>query len=279
MQPCYVAAEVIKTVAAGFPGAVKVDAFQAFHDVYMVRDLEIRHPGLAMALYFDILAVVPSDRHGIVDYVGDQQHPFPDFILQLFLKLCQFFKLPVYPDDLRLVLLGFFFKPLGHERAYSLADGIALAPEIVAAGFRFPELPVQFQDLVDKSRFIMLEFLPHVFLHTFGFRPDKPDIDHFPSSFCCLPSSVSKNLPAPHIAWDGRYPRCHPNCRSKGPTTHRYFKGYQPPAHHRQLRKRKDPAFCRFAPATGSLSEGSWTISSFTAVKHMVQVFQYSISL
>lgn len=47
---------------------------------------------------------------------------------------------------------------------------------------------------------------------------------------------VIKNLPSHTNAWDGRFPRCHPNCRYL-PASRQYCKGYKPPAHHRQLLK------------------------------------------
>ena len=74
MQARHVADEVVEAVAGHAAGAVQVDAAEAFHDVGVVRDLEIGHDGLTEAFELDVFRVVLSDGHGGVDDVRDDHH-------------------------------------------------------------------------------------------------------------------------------------------------------------------------------------------------------------
>ena len=48
----------------------------------MIRNLEIRHDGLAEALDFHVLAVILANRHRRVNDVRNDEHPLADFRLQ-----------------------------------------------------------------------------------------------------------------------------------------------------------------------------------------------------
>ena len=76
MKPRDIAHKIVKAVSGNAPRGVKVYAAEALHYLGVVGYLVIRHDGLAEFLQLHILAVVPSDRHIVVNYIRNGHHNF-----------------------------------------------------------------------------------------------------------------------------------------------------------------------------------------------------------
>ena len=77
VQSRNIAFKVVKSVSAGFSGTVKVNSVTGFHNIGVVRHLEVGHLRLSEFLYFNVLAVVPAHRYAVVDNVRYNEHSFP----------------------------------------------------------------------------------------------------------------------------------------------------------------------------------------------------------
>ena len=176
MQPGDIPLEVVEAVAAGAAGAVKVDAVEPLHNIDVVGYLEVGDRRLAEALDLHIFAVIPADRNRGVNEIGDHQHPLADFPFELFLEGLQLLKLPVDGGHLRFGALGLLLLALGHQSADLLADRIALAAQLVAAGLGVAVLLVLLDNLIDKDKLLILEFLFDVLLDQIGIGSQQFDV-------------------------------------------------------------------------------------------------------
>ena len=176
LEPGNVAHEIVEAVAAGLAGAVQVDAPKALHNLGVVGHLEVGHHRLAKALHFHVFAVVLANGHGVVDEVGDNQHPLADFGGHL--RLLALHLLQLAGDGLHLLfhLLGLVLLALAHQLANLLADGVALLAQLVAPALRGAELGVQLQNLVHQGQLLVLEFLLDVLLYQLRVGADKLDV-------------------------------------------------------------------------------------------------------
>ena len=166
----------------------------------MIGDLEVRHDRLAKALVFDVLAVVPADRHGIVDDLRDDQHPLADLRGVFGLLLFELGQLVLHVLYLLLGRLGLLALALGHHAADRLADLVALrAQEIGALNGRAVRL-VQLDDLIDQRELGVLKLLLDVLAHEVGIGAQKVDVQHDDFLLDVGPDAKKKKPAAP--IWD-----------------------------------------------------------------------------
>ena len=81
----------------------------------MVRDFKIRDNRFTVSFHLDILTVIPSNRHALINNIWDRKHDLFDFFLEfrfLFLKFCKARGLVIH---LFLYFLGILFFPLTHQ--------------------------------------------------------------------------------------------------------------------------------------------------------------------
>ena len=157
-----VAEEVVEAVSGHAAGAVQVDAAEAFHDVRVVRDLEIGHDGLAEAFELDVFRVVLSDGHGGVDDVRDDHHGLQEFFLDAHFLGGKFVDARGVAGHFGLDLFGLVLLALPHQLADLLGDGLAFGAEGLDLGLDLAVALVELQDLVDEREFAVLEFLADV---------------------------------------------------------------------------------------------------------------------
>ena len=200
MQPRDVALEVVEAVAAGAPGGVEVDAVEALHDVHVIGNLKVRHDRLAEALVLDVLAVVPADRHGIVDDLRDDQHALADLRGARLLLLLQLGELVLHGLDLLLGGLRLLALALCHHAADGLADLVALRAQIVGALNRGAVFLVQLDDLIDQRELGVLKLLLDVLAHEVGIGAQKVDVQHDDFLLDVGPDAKKKKPAAP--IWD-----------------------------------------------------------------------------
>ena len=175
--------QIVKTISAGFSGAVQINPLKPLHNVGMIGDLPFRDNRLAVFCHFHVFTVVPADGYRLVNDIGDDQHTLPDFLRHLRLPALHFFQFTgngSYPffGLLRLILLS-----LTHQLADLFADGIALLSQFVAPSFGGAELSVQLYDFIHKRQFFLLEFLPYIFFDQLRIRPNQLDVQHFSLPF------------------------------------------------------------------------------------------------
>ena len=144
----------------------------------MVRHLKIRYNRLAKTLQFDVFAVILANGNRRIDDVRDNKHPLADFSGELVLFGFQRGKLLRHGADLALGGLRFLFFALRHLLANLFANGIALAAEIVAAGFGFTEFAVKRNNLVHQRKLVLLEFFADIFLNRFRFIAQEFYVQH-----------------------------------------------------------------------------------------------------
>ena len=73
VEPRNIAHQIVEAAAGHTRRRVHVHAVEPLHDLRVVGDLEVRGLGLAETLYLHVAAVVRTDRHGLVDHLGDDQ--------------------------------------------------------------------------------------------------------------------------------------------------------------------------------------------------------------
>ena len=190
MEAGDVAQQIVKAVAGHAAGGVHVDAVEALHDICMVGDLEIGHPGLAEALNLHVAAVVRPDGHAGVDHLGNDHHALGQLGVQLRLQLLQLGQPGGLPGYLGLDLLGLrqlggILLGLAHKHADLLRQGVAVGPQLVGLGFGGPEFGIQLQHLVHQGQLGILELLPDVLPDGVGVFPYKFNVQH------CLLSCIS----------------------------------------------------------------------------------------
>ncbi len=212
MEAGDVPGQVVEAVAAGFAGAVQVDAVEPLHDVHVIGHLKIRHLRLAEALNLDVLAVVFADGHGIVDDVRDHQHALADLRLELRFLLFQGVQLLGDAGDFLAYLHRLVLLALAHQRADLLGQDVALVAQGIAALQGVAVFLVQGDDLVHHGQLLVLEFLADVFLDFFRVGPDQVDVQHVPSRSPLLLESVGKKISLPIHFAGTRSSRCHPVC-------------------------------------------------------------------
>ena len=87
MKSCDISHKVIESVSGNSSCGIKIYAIEALHYFRVIRNLEIRHDGLAVALYFYVFAVILSYGNGRIYDIGDDHHLF----LKIFLNGLFFF--------------------------------------------------------------------------------------------------------------------------------------------------------------------------------------------
>ena len=190
MQPGDVARQVVEPVSAGLPGGIQFDTVQPFHDIHMVGDLPGRHCGFAEALDFHILAVVLPDRDGVVDDVGDHQHPLADLGFQLFFLHFQGRQFLRGSGHFRLHGFRFILFSLADQGTDLLGQGLALVAQPVRLLLGVAVLPVHPDDLVHHGQLFFLELFPDILPDFLRIVPEQVDIQHVIPSF----QSCSKGL-------------------------------------------------------------------------------------
>ncbi len=121
-----IALQIIETVTAGLSCGIKVDTVKGFHDINVIRNLEIRNDRLAELLILDILAVILTDRYRIIDDIRDHEHDLSYLLGKLLLLDVESRHLISHLSDLLLGFLGLVLLALAHQRTDLLTDGISL---------------------------------------------------------------------------------------------------------------------------------------------------------
>ena len=165
MQSCNVAAQIIKAIAAGLAGAVKIYTVEFFHNVNMVGHFVFRYHRFPKTLDLYIFAVITSNWHRRINDIWDHQHSFPDFSFKLCLQSFQILQLLIDFYNLCLCLFSFILLSLGHKAADLLADGVTLCSQGISLSFGVTVLSVHFDNFIHQNQFFILKLFSDVFLH------------------------------------------------------------------------------------------------------------------
>ena len=176
VQSCDIAHQVVETVTSYFSSAVQVDAAEAFHNICVVRDFEIRNNGFAESFYFHVFAVVFTDGNGRIDDVRNGHHDFFDAFFYIFFFCCQFVNAFCISSDLCFYFFGFFFFAFCHQTADLFGQFISLCTQSFYFLFDGSVFLIQFDNFVYQRQFAVLEFLTDIFLNDFRVFSYKFDV-------------------------------------------------------------------------------------------------------
>ena len=156
-------------------------AIKGLHQVHVVGDGEVGHHGLTEALDLHVAGIVGTQRHGVVDDLGNDQHPLVELGVQLVLQLLQVGQTLGVLGHFLLHGLGFgqlggVLLGLAHQHADLLGQGIAGGAELVGLHDGGTALGVQLNDLIHQGQLFVLELLFDVLLDDVGIFPDKFDV-------------------------------------------------------------------------------------------------------
>ena len=189
VQAGNVTQQIIKAISGNPSRGIQVDAVEALHDIHMIGDLKVRHNRLTEALHFHVAGVVRTQGHGIINHLGNHQHPLVNLVLQLVLQLFQLCQPGGLVGDLflhrlRLRQLGRILLGLSHQHADLLAELVPVRPELVCLRNGGAALGVQINDLIYQRQLGVLKLLFDVLFYSLGIFPDKLDIQHLVNSPC-----------------------------------------------------------------------------------------------
>ena len=179
MQARDVAHQIIEAVTRNAACSVQIDTVEAFHDLRMIRDLEIRNDRLAETLNLDVFAVVFADRHAGVDDIRDRHHDLEDLLIELFFfSLCgdELIRLCL---DLCLDLLSLGLLTLAHQCTDLLGELISGSAQAVGLLLRSAFFGVQLDDFIDKRKLRVLELFLDILADNVRIFSQKFNIDHF----------------------------------------------------------------------------------------------------
>jgi len=176
VQPGNIPPQVIKAVAACFARAVQINAAEALHNLHMIGHLIFRHTRLAKALQLYVFAVVPADRDGWINDIGNHQHALTDLGGELVYLRIQAAHLLRHIRDALFCLLRLFPLPLCHKRTDLLADRVTLAAQIFAARACSTAFFIQLDYLVDQRYLFLLKLFSDILLDKLRIGPQKFDV-------------------------------------------------------------------------------------------------------
>ena len=179
-----VAQQIVEAGAGDTAGGVQINAVEGLHNIHVVGDLEVGYLAFAEPLDFHIVGVIGAQRHGVVDHLGNHQHPLVELGVQLGLLLFQGRQAlcligDLLFDGLGLCQLGGVLLGLAHQHAHLLGQPVPVGAELVRLGNGGAALAVQLDDLVHQRQLFILELLLDVFLYRLRVFPDKLYIQHF----------------------------------------------------------------------------------------------------
>ena len=168
VKSCDIAHQIIEAVACNASCAVEVDTIQALHYLAVIRDLKIRNYRLAVAGYFNVLAVVLAYRNRRINDVRNGHHDLLYLLGKLLFLLLKRFKLIGELLYLSLCLLSLVLLALSHEAANLLGNAVSVGSEGVAALLSLAELCIQLDNLINQRKLAVLELLLDVLLNSVG---------------------------------------------------------------------------------------------------------------
>ena len=178
MQTRDVAHQIIEAVTRNAACSVQIDTVEAFHDLRVVRNREIRNDRLAETLNLDVFAVF-ADRHAGVDDIRDRHHDLEDLLVELlFFSLCGD-ELIGLCLDLCLDFLSLGLLTLTHQRTDLLGELISGSAQAVGLLLRSAFFGVQLDDFIDKRKLRVLELFLDILADNVRIFSQKLNIDHF----------------------------------------------------------------------------------------------------
>ena len=186
-----VAHQIIEAVTRNAACSVQIDTVEAFHDLRVIRNREIRNDRLAETLNLDVFAVVFADRHAGVDDIRDRHHDLEDlFVELLFLRFCGD-ELIGLCFDLCLDLLSLGLLTLTHQCTDLLGELISGSAQAVGLLLRSAFFGVQLDDFIDKRKLRVLELFLDILADNVRIFSQKFNIDHFGTFLSVICSFLS----------------------------------------------------------------------------------------
>jgi hypothetical protein len=157
---------------------------EGLHDLGVVGDLKVGHPGLAEALDLHVVGVVRADGHGGVDDIWGiwsirvriSSASSPSWRSSSARRSALAVTWALARLGLR--LLGRVLLGLAHQHADLFGQLVAAGPELIGLRDGGAAPGVQVDDLVHQGQLGVLEFLFDVLSYGVGILPDKTDIQH-----------------------------------------------------------------------------------------------------
>ena len=170
--------QIIKAISAGTPCRILIKAIDAVQYISVVWHLKIRHHRLSVFFDFHVLAVILTDRNGIINDVRYDHHDFRDFFLKLRLQGFQFRKPFGVSRHLRFLFLCLSLLSLGHQRTDFFGYLILGCAKVIPLLLGLSALCVQGYHFVHQGKLFLLEFLPDILLYNIGILSQKLNINH-----------------------------------------------------------------------------------------------------
>ena len=168
MDSCSIAHQVIETVTTGTSCALLVQTVQTIQNICMIRNLKIRNYGLTKLLDLYVLAVILTDRNGLINNVGDDHHDLGNLFLQFGLgsfQFCQTLCTCSY-----FCLLGFclFLLALTHQCTDLFGDTVSGSTQIICLLLCLSALGIQCNHFIYQRELFILVFFSDVLLDYLG---------------------------------------------------------------------------------------------------------------
>ena len=167
MQTRDVAHQIIEAVTRNAACSVQIDTVEAFHDLRVVRNREIRNDRLAETLNLDVFAIVFADRHAGVDDIRDRHHDLGDFLGKLLLLCLKLSQTSCILGYFCLYFLCFFLLSLCHQCTNLLGNLVFIGTKLICFCLCGTRLCVQFNHFINKWKLVILEFLLNVLFYHF----------------------------------------------------------------------------------------------------------------
>ncbi len=176
MQPGNIAHQVIEAVSSHPSGRVQIDSVKSFHDLCVIRNLEIRNYRFPILLNLYIFTVILSDGHRGVDDIRDNHHILFQLLLYFLLPLCQLFHPASLGSYLLLNLFCFHSFSLGHQGTDLLGDFISLRTKSLYLLLDASVLRIQRQNLIYQRKLLILELISDVLFYNLRIFTNKFNI-------------------------------------------------------------------------------------------------------
>ena len=168
--------KIVETVPRHLSGSVHIHPVESLHDLRVIRYIKVRHHRLPESLDLHILGIVLSDGHGRIDDIRNGHHLFCHLGGELALPLLKLGESRGILGNLSLNLLDLLLLPLCHERSNLFGNLVLVCAELIALLLYGANLLVKLNDLIHKTKLMLLEFVFDIFLYNLRIFTYKFDV-------------------------------------------------------------------------------------------------------
>ena len=168
MDSCSIAHQVIETVTTGTSCALLVQTVQTIQNICMIRNLKIRNYGLTKLLDLYVLAVILTDRNGLINNVGDDHHDLGDLLLQFGLGSFEFSQALCTGSYFCLFGFCLFLLALTHQCTDLFGDTVSGSTQIICLLLCLSALGIQCNHFIYQRELFILVFFSDVLLDYLG---------------------------------------------------------------------------------------------------------------